>query len=165
MVLGSLVVEGKLQRLHGFENDTHGLHGIGEDDLLEGFPFVSRVSTLVYELHLFQDGRFARFTSTCIVHQTCSLCNRGREGQLTEEQHLDLISLRHLVALKLIVDLIVSCLAGIVFLARSATHCGGWCENSRDESGGLSAGQIESKTPVPNQTANPYKSDRVWWCA
>ena len=75
------------------------------------------------ELHLFQDGRFARFTGT---YNTSELVfSRVRYAiKLTKKEHLDLIPLRHLVALELIVDLIVPCLAGIVLLARSATHRG-----------------------------------------
>ena len=40
----------------------------------------------------------------------------------TQQQHLDLVSLGHLVPLELILDLIVPCLSGCIFLARAATH-------------------------------------------
>lgn len=67
VVLGALVVERKLERLHGLEDDTHGLDCVAEDDLLKRLPLVARVAALVDELHLLEDGRLARFTGTCIV--------------------------------------------------------------------------------------------------
>jgi hypothetical protein len=54
--------------------------------------------------------------------------DRGRvltSTTLTQQQHLDLIALGQLVTLQLILDLIVTCLAGIIFLARTTPHCDG----------------------------------------
>lgn len=41
VVLGSLVVEGKLKLFHGLENNAHRLNGITENNLLEGFPLIA----------------------------------------------------------------------------------------------------------------------------
>lgn len=65
MVLGALVVQRELERLHGLEDHTHRLHRVAEDNLLEGLSFIARVTALVDELHLLEDGRFSRFTSAC----------------------------------------------------------------------------------------------------
>lgn len=65
MVLGTLVSQGQLERLHGLEDDAHGLDGVAEDDLLEGLALVPGVAALVDELHLLQDGRLAGLTSSC----------------------------------------------------------------------------------------------------
>lgn len=65
MVLGPLVVKRQLKLLHGLEDDPHRLHGITEDDFLEGLTLVARISTLVDQLHLLQDRRLARFSSSC----------------------------------------------------------------------------------------------------
>lgn len=67
VVLCALVVERELERLHSLEDDAHRLDGVAEDDLLERFPLVARVATLVDELHLLENGRFPGFTSTCAV--------------------------------------------------------------------------------------------------
>jgi len=56
VVLGSLIVEGKLQRLHCFEDDAHRLDSVAEDDFLERLSLVTRVAALMDELHLFEDG-------------------------------------------------------------------------------------------------------------
>lgn len=40
----------------------------------------------------------------------------------TEQQHLDLVSLHHLVALELVLDLLVTGLALLLLCAHSATH-------------------------------------------
>jgi len=58
----------------------------------EAFSLVSRVSTLVDELHLLEDGGLAGFTGT-------------------EQQHLDLVPKVHLVPLQLVLDLLVPLLA------------------------------------------------------
>ena len=50
---------------------------------------------------------------------------RGRVALgLTEQQHLDLIALHHLVALELVLDLLVPLLALLLLCAHSATHRG-----------------------------------------
>ena len=125
VVLGALVVERQLQRLHGFEDDAHRLDRVAEDDLLERLALVARVATLVDELHLLEDCRLARFTGTCSV-----LADSGAEGGaglLTEQQHLDLVALHHLVALELVLDLLVAGLALLLLRAHSATHLVGLC--------------------------------------
>ena len=50
------VLQWQLERLHGLEDDAHGLHRVAVDDFLEGLALVARVATLVDELHLFEDG-------------------------------------------------------------------------------------------------------------
>lgn len=44
----------------------------------------------------------------------------------TEQQHLDLVLLHHLVPLQLVLDLLVSLLPLLIFSAHSATHLGGF---------------------------------------
>lgn len=51
VVLVAGVGERELQRLHGLEDDTHGLNSVAEDDFLERFTLVPRVTTLVDQLH------------------------------------------------------------------------------------------------------------------
>src|SRR5688572_28367050 len=63
VVLHPRVRQWQLERLHGLENDAHRLYCVAEDDLLERFPLVARVTALVDELHLLQDGRLLGFTS------------------------------------------------------------------------------------------------------
>lgn len=43
----------------------------------------------------------------------------------TQQEHLDLVSLHHLVALELVLNLLVTGLALLVLSAHSATHFGG----------------------------------------
>lgn len=64
VILGSLIVEGQLQRLHGFEDDAHRLDGVAEDDLFEGFPLIARIPALVDQLHLLEDGRLSRLSGS-----------------------------------------------------------------------------------------------------
>jgi hypothetical protein len=64
VVLGALIIEGELKRLHGLKDDTHGLDSVAEDDLLEGLSLVTRIATLVNELHLLQDGRLSGLTGS-----------------------------------------------------------------------------------------------------
>lgn len=44
---------------------------------------------------------------------------------VTEQQHLDLITLRHLVTFQLILDLLIPLLPLLLFSAHSTTHLGG----------------------------------------
>ncbi len=41
VVLGALIVERKLERLHGLEDDAHRLDGVAEDDLLERLALIA----------------------------------------------------------------------------------------------------------------------------
>jgi len=52
---------------------------------------------------------------------------------LTEEQHLDLVALQHLVALELVLNLLIPLLPLLLFCAHSATHGGVlvWCVGGR----------------------------------
>jgi hypothetical protein len=59
--------------------------------LSEALALVPRVSALVDELHLFENGRLSGFTST-------------------KQQHLDLVSQVHFVALQLVLDLLIALL-------------------------------------------------------
>jgi hypothetical protein len=43
---------------------------------------------------------------------------------LTEQEHLDLVALHHLVALELVLDLLISLLSLLLLCAHSATHDG-----------------------------------------
>lgn len=45
----------------------------------------------------------------------------------TQQEHLNLISLHHLVALQLVLNLLVAGLALLVLSTHSATHFGGCC--------------------------------------
>lgn len=122
VVLGALVVERQLQRLHGLEDDAHRLDRVAEDDLLERLALVARVAALVDELHLLENCRLAGFTSTCSELE----CD-GAEGVarlLTEQQHLDLVALHHLVALELVLNLLVPLLPLLLLCAHAATHDG-----------------------------------------
>lgn len=65
VVLHALVLKGQLKGLHGLENDAHGLNSVAENDFLERLAFIARVATLVDQLHLLENGRLSRFTSTC----------------------------------------------------------------------------------------------------
>jgi hypothetical protein len=82
VVLGALVVERELKRLHGLEDDAHRLDRVAEDDLLERLPLVARVAALVDELHLLEYGRLARLSGTCALLDL--LCDRRRGVLLTE---------------------------------------------------------------------------------
>lgn len=127
VVLGALVVERQLQRLHCLEDDAHRLDGVAEDDLLERLALIARVAALVDELHLLEDCRLAGFTSTCSVLES-GVANVGTR-LLTEQQHLDFVALHHLVALELVLDFLIPLLALLFLCAHSATHdgeCGGW---------------------------------------
>ena len=64
MIFDRCVFDGYLQGFHSLENYPHGLHGIAEYDFFEGFTFVARITAFMNEFHLFEDGRFSRFTST-----------------------------------------------------------------------------------------------------
>ena len=122
MVFGALVVERQLERLHGLKDDAHRLHRVAEDDLLERLALVARVSTLVDELHLLENGRLSGFTGSCALLEAAGMT---RAAILTKEQHLDLIALHHLVALELVLNLLVPLLALLLLCAHSATHDGG----------------------------------------
>lgn len=80
VVLGALVVERQLQRLHGFEDDAHRLDRVAEDDLLKRLPLVARVAALVDELHLLEDCRLAGFTGTCSVLEDKTVAQRARRA-------------------------------------------------------------------------------------
>lgn len=41
VVLHALVLERELERLHGLQDDAHGLDSVAEDDFLEGFALIS----------------------------------------------------------------------------------------------------------------------------
>lgn len=75
--------------LYGTEEDIpHALDGVTEDDFLVRVSFRVVVSAMVNELHLFQNGGFARLASA-------------------EEKHLDLILGHKTITLKLGLDLVV----------------------------------------------------------
>jgi hypothetical protein len=142
VIFHSLILKRKLEGLHGLENDAHGLNGVAEDDLLERFPLVARVATLVNELHLLQDGRLSGFTSTCslVNNQSRQWATRDaksvlfKEGHLlTQKKHLNLVSLHHLVPLQLVLNLFVTGLALLLLGAHSTTHLDGYrlLRNSR----------------------------------
>jgi hypothetical protein len=124
VVLGALVVERQLQRLHGLEDDAHRLDGVAEDDLLEGLALIARVAALMDQLHLLENRRLAGFTSTYGVLESGSA--KSGAALLTEQQHLDLVALHHLVALELVLNLLVPLLPLLLFCAHSATHDGEW---------------------------------------
>jgi len=42
--------------------------------------------------------------------------------QPTEQEHLDLVSLRHLISFQLIFNFIIPCLAGRIFFTRTTPH-------------------------------------------
>lgn len=69
MVFIAAIFKRQLQRLHSLQDDPHRLNGVAVDDFLEGLAFVARVTTLVDELHLFEDGGLARLSSSCIWSQ------------------------------------------------------------------------------------------------
>lgn len=46
-------------------------------------------------------------------------------GKHTEQKHLDLVSLHHLVALELVLNLLIPGLALLLLCAHSAAHCDG----------------------------------------
>jgi hypothetical protein len=124
VVLGALVIERQLERLHGLEDDAHRLHGVAEDDLLERLTLVARVTALVDELHLLEDGRLAGLSGTCAALDGC---DGGRVARgLTEQEHLDLVALHHLVALELVLNLLIPLLALLLLCAHSATHGEAW---------------------------------------
>jgi hypothetical protein len=50
-----------------------------------------------------------------------------RRQRHTEQQHLDLASLRHAILLQLVLNLLVSLLALLVLGAHTTTHLGGRC--------------------------------------
>jgi len=52
---------------HLIVNDFERNHQVGEDDLAYFLSFVKREPIHMYQAHLFQDGRFSRFTGTCYV--------------------------------------------------------------------------------------------------
>lgn len=137
------VLQGKLERLHGLQDDTHRLNRVAVDDFLEGFPFIARVSTLVDQLHLLQNSRLAGLSSSCgnSVNEKSSSTNAdiilsaarsdldprsaGGGGLRTEQKHLNLIPLQHLVPLELVLNLFVAGLALLIFGTHSTTHFGG----------------------------------------
>ena len=67
VILGPLVVKWELQRLHGLEDNAHRLDCVGENDLFEGLSFIARVATLVDKLHLLENGRLSRLSSTYTI--------------------------------------------------------------------------------------------------
>lgn len=58
----------------------HGLDGVGVDDLFVRFPLLLRVGSLVDELHLFENGRFPRFSRSEQQHFTVDNLVSGAEG-------------------------------------------------------------------------------------
>jgi hypothetical protein len=122
VVLGALVVEWQLERLHGLKDDAHRLDGVAEDDLLERLALIARVPALVDELHLLEDGRLSGLSGSCALLEDADVAG---VAILTEEQHLDLVALHHLVALELVLNLLVPLLALLLLCAHSATHDGG----------------------------------------
>lgn len=84
VVLGSLVVKWKLKLFHGLENNAHRLNGIAEDNLLEGFPLIARVASLVDQLHLLQDRRLSRLSSSYMIISDAQLAEKSRTTDLVE---------------------------------------------------------------------------------
>jgi hypothetical protein len=123
VVFGALVVKRQLERLHGLEDDAHRLHRVGEDDLLERLPLVARVAALVDELHLLENRRLSGLSGSCGMLETAAV---NHVALLTEEQHLDLVALHHLVALELVLNLLIALLALLLLCAHAATHGGCW---------------------------------------
>lgn len=63
------VIEAVIQFLHGLEDGTEGLNDVAENN---GFPFEPLMfgkALRIDELHLFQDGRFARLAGACRSHK------------------------------------------------------------------------------------------------
>lgn len=74
------------------------------------------------ELHLLQNGRFAGFTST--FNKVSVKTPGNHSGRIpTKKEHLDLITLQHLVFLQLVVDLLISGLSLLLFRTHTTTHC------------------------------------------
>ena len=64
MILCALIIQGQFKWFHCLKYDAHWLDCIAEDDFFEWFPFVTRITSLMYQLHLLQDCRFSRLSST-----------------------------------------------------------------------------------------------------
>ena len=58
--LGMSVGRGEERGSLKWKDEPHGLDGVGKDDLLIRVPLLLIVSAVVNELHLLEDGGFAR---------------------------------------------------------------------------------------------------------
>jgi hypothetical protein len=121
-----LFTQGDTHVGHGFQDDTHGLDGVGENDFFEGLSFVFVVTVIVNQFHLLQDSTFAGFTSTLIKKKRpqIRLGENSRKSVLvptkqkanrmwqisvpTEQKHLDLVAQLKLLLFQGSINLIVS---------------------------------------------------------
>lgn len=81
------------------------------------------------EFHLLQNRRFTRLSSSCgglVSRNTGKTEKSSAAGVPTEQKHLDLVLLHHLVPLELVLDLLISRLPLLILSAHSTTHFGGF---------------------------------------
>jgi len=123
VVLCTLIIQRKLKRLHCLEDDTHRLDSVAKDDLLERLSLIARVAALMDELHLLQDRRLPRLTSTYLRVSDIRRKYCAPHGR-TQEKHLDLVALQHLVSLQLVLDLLIAELPLLLLGAHATTHLG-----------------------------------------
>lgn len=82
MVFHPGIRQRQLQRLHSLKDDAHRLDRVAEDDLLERFSLVARVTAFVDELHLLKDRRLSGFTSACT--ETLDSTTKRPNGEMSQ---------------------------------------------------------------------------------